>query len=87
MSIRAIAIAALVAAAPALATAPSALAGNKIELKTPGAVIDALGGNKRLQAGDAKIKIKPGKRGDCVRIAAGNAKVAKGKIKDGKCKS
>ena len=86
MSIRTIAIAALVAAAPALATAP-ALAGNKVELKTPGAVIDALGGNKRLQAGDAKIKIKPGKRGDCVRIAAGNAKVAKGKIKDGKCKS
>ena len=34
-----------------------------------------------------KIKIKPGKRGDCVRIKAGNAKVGKGKIKNGKCKS
>lgn len=86
MSARYIAIIAA-AALPMLVAAPPAISGNKVDLKTPGASIDILKGNKRIQAGDAKIKVKPGKRGDCVRISAGNAKVAKGKIKDGKCKS
>ncbi len=87
MSVRNIAIIALVAVAPMLAMAPPAISGNKIDLKTPGAAIDIFNGNKRIQAGDAKIKVKPGKHSDCVRIKAGNAKVGKGKIKNGKCKS
>lgn len=87
MSVRQIAFATILGLLPMVATAPAALSGNKIDLRTPGASIEAIGGNKLLKAGDAKIKIKPGKRGDCVRIKAGNAKVGKGKIKDGKCKS
>lgn len=87
MSARNFAIIAAVAIAPMLATAPPAIAGNNIDLGTPGANIDILDGKKHIQAGDAKIKIKPGKRDDCVRIKAGDAKVAKGKIKKGKCKS
>ncbi len=87
MSVRKIAFVTLVAFAPMLTMAPPAISGNKVDLKTPGAAIDILNGNKRIQAGDAKIKIKPGKRSDCVRISAGNAKVGTGKIKNGKCKS
>ena len=87
MSVRKAAFAVVVGLTPVLATAPSAFAGKKIDLKTPGASIEAIGGNKLLKAGDAKIKIKPGKRGDCVRLKAGNAKVGKGKIKNGKCKN
>ena len=87
MSVRKIAFAVVVGIAPMVALAPSAIAGQKIDLKTPGASIEAIGGNKLLKAGDAKVKIKPGKHGDCVRIKAGNAKVGKGKIKNGKCKN
>lgn len=87
MSVRNVAIAAVVAVAPMLVTVSPAISGNDIDLRTPGASIDILDGKKHIQAGDAKIKIKPGKRDDCVRIKTGDAKVAKGKIKKGKCKS
>ena len=87
MSVRNIAFVTLIAFAPMLTMAPPAVSGDKIDLRTPGATIDVLKGNKRIQAGDAKIKVKPGKRSDCVRISAGNAKIGTGKIKNGKCKS
>lgn len=87
MSARKIAIVALLGFAPMLMTAPPAISGDKIDIQTPGAGIDIFNGKKLLQAGDAKIKIKPGKRGDCVRLKAGNTKVSKGKIKHGECKS
>lgn len=87
MSVRKIALIAMLGFAPMLATSLPAVSGDKIDLQTPGASIDILNGNKLLKAGDAQIKIKPGKQGDCLRLKAGNAKVKKGKIKQGKCKS
>ena len=87
MSVRKMAMVAMLGFAPVLVMAPPAIGGNKIDIQTPGASVDVLGGNKLIKAGDAKIKIKPGKTDDCVRIKAGNAKVAKGKIKKGKCKN
>lgn len=87
MSARRIALVAMLGLASMSAIAFPAASGGKVDIQTPGASIDILNGNKFLQAGDAKIKVKPGKRDDCVRLEAGNAKVSKGKIKDGKCKS
>ena len=87
MLVRKLAFVVMVGFASTVALAPAAISGQKIDLKTPGASIKAIGGNKLLKAGDAKVKIKPGKHGDCVRIKAGDAKVGKGKIKNGKCKN
>jgi hypothetical protein len=87
MSVHNFALAMVVGFGVTAALVPPAISGQKTDLKTPGAGIEALGGNKLLKAGDAKIKIKPGERGDCVRIKAGNAKVGKGKMKNGECKS
>lgn len=87
MSVRKIAMMTILGFAPLLMTAPTAISGDKIGLRTPGASIDVLNGDKLLKAGDAKIKVKKGKRDDCLRIKAGNAKVKKGKIKRGECKS
>lgn len=87
MSVRKIALVAMLGFAPMLVTSPPAVSGDKIDIQTPGASIDILNGNKLLKAGDAQIKIKPGKRDDCLRLKAGSAKVEKGRIKHGKCKS
>jgi hypothetical protein len=86
MSGRKLALALMVGFGATAALTPAAMSGQKVDLKTPGATIDVLGGNKLIKAGDAKIKVKPGKHGDCVRIGAGNVKVGTGKIKNGECK-
>ncbi len=87
MSVRRMALVAMLGLASMSVTTLQAVGGDKIDIQTPGASVDILNGDKLLKAGDAKVKVKKGKRGDCVRIKAGNAKVKKGKIKQGKCKS
>lgn len=86
MSVRRIALVAVLGLVSVSVTSFPAVSGDRIDIQTPGASIDVFNGNKVLQAGDAKIKVKPGKHSDCVRLKAGNAKVSKGKIKNGKCK-
>ena len=87
MSARRMALVAMLGFASMSMIAAPAVSGDRVDIRTPGASIDILNGNKLLKAGDAQIKIKPGERDDCVRLKAGSAKVSKGKIKDGKCKS
>ena len=87
MSVRRIALVATLSLGSMLVTSLPAVSGDKANIRTPGASIDILNGNKLLKAGDAQIKIKPGKRDDCLRLKAGNAKTKKGKIKHGECRS
>ena len=87
MSLRKLALVTTLGLAPLLAAIPPAVGGDKIDIQTPGASIDILNGDKLLKAGDAQIKVKKGKKQDCLRLTAGNAKVKRGKIERGECKS
>ncbi|MEM9441241.1 MAG: hypothetical protein AAGA73_12400 [Pseudomonadota bacterium] len=87
MSVRKIALIAALGLGAMFATSLPAVSGDGAKIQVPGTSIDVSNGNTLLKAGEAKIKVKPGKRGDCVKLQAGTAKINTGKVKNGECKS
>ena len=87
MSIKRIAIVAALGLGAMSATSLPAVSGDGAKIQVPGTSIDVSDGKTLLKAGEAQIKVKPGKRGDCARLKAGTAKINAGKIKNGDCKS